>query len=106
MCTTIILFLAPSLIVENPLKVEQVGSQQRKNIDGFYLFKALCKKILGRTDYIAQDQSLFAKGDVTSINNISRASLPDFLISSQIVTALKAQSIKPQCEFVVSYQRT
>merc|ERR1712136_207663 len=35
------------------------------------------------------------------MNNISRATSPDLLLSNQIITALKtSQSIKPQCEFV------
>ena len=89
------------LSVEKPLLSEQ-DNQKSTNIDGFYLFKALCKKILGRTDYIAQDHSLIAKGDVMTMNNISRAISPDLILSNQIITALKtSQSIKPQCEFVV-----
>ena len=77
-------------------------SRNRKTIEGFYLFKALCKKILGTTDLISQDHSVIAKGDVMAINNVSRAITPDLLISSQIITSLKSQSIRPQCEFVVS----
>ena len=89
------------LFVEKPLLSEQ-DNHKSNNIDGFYLFKALCKKILGRTDYIAQDHSLIAKGDVMTMNNVSRAISPDLILSNQIVTALKtSQSIKPQCEFVV-----
>ena len=76
--------------------------REPSNIDGFYLFKALCKKILGRTDYIAQDHSLIAKGDVMTMNNVSRAIPPDLILSNQVITALQTQSIKPQCEFVVS----
>lgn len=78
-------------------------NRKSSNIDGFYLFKALCKKILGRTDYIAQDHSLIAKGDVVTMNNVSRAISPDLVLSNQIITALQtSQSIRPQCEFVVS----
>ena len=79
-------------------------NRKSSSIDGFYLFKALCKKILGRTDYIAQDHSLIAKGDVVTMNNVSRAISPDLVLSNQIITALQSsQSIKPQCEFVVSF---
>ena len=97
------LFQVTYFYAEKAPPTEKDG-RKRETIEGFYLFKALCKKILGRTDFISQDHSVIAKGDVIAINNVSRAIPPDLLISSQIVTALKSRSIKPQCEFVVSME--
>ena len=40
------------LIIEKPLESEKDTGQKQK-LEEIYLFKALCKKILGQTDFVS-----------------------------------------------------
>ena len=91
------------LIIEKPLESEKDTGQKQK-LEEIYLFKALCKKILGQTDLVSNGQSSIADGVISELSNITKVIPPDWreFSSRRRVATLNTQSIKPQCEFVVS----
>ena len=91
------------LIIEKPLESEKDTGQKQK-LEEIYLFKALCKKILGQTDFVSNGQSSIADGVISELSNITKVIPPDWreFSSRRRVSTLNTQSIKPQCEFVVS----
>ena len=91
------------LIIEKPLESEKDTGQKQK-LEEIYLFKALCKKILGQTDLVSNGQSSIADGVISELSNITKVIPPDWreFSSRRRVSTLNTQSIKPQCEFVVS----
>ena len=88
------------LQIGNPPQMQK--KRRQHTIEGFFLFKALCKKIMESTNVVAQDHSLIAGSGNLLLNNGSRAFPPNWVVSGNIVTAQETLAIRPKCEFVVS----